>query len=59
TGMNIQHLTIIDAQGKILQQFNPNDNLRGISTASLQPGVFFLEINDGRNRYYRQFLKEK
>ncbi len=59
TGMNIQHLKIIDAQGKILQQFNPNDNLRGISTASLQPGVFLLEINDGRNRYYRQFLKEK
>lgn len=59
TGMKIQHLKILDSQGRVLQHFQGGNKIQYISTSSLQPGAFLLEIDDGRNRHYRQFLKEK
>ena len=58
TDLNIKYFKIFDMQGRMLQQVN-NSNKVQISTSSLEPGAFLLEIDDGNNRYYRRFLKEK
>ncbi len=55
----IHTLKIMDPRGRVLRYIEYNDKIHSISTAFLEPGVFFLEIDDGENRYYKQFLKGK
>ncbi len=50
--------TIVDQIGQVVMRKNDNKNLESIETSSLQPGIYFININGSETNTVLKFVKQ-
>lgn len=50
-------ITISDITGKVYNEINSTGGQIKISTAHLSKGIYFVHINDGKNKWVEKFIK--